>query len=89
MTGQSRCCDLCGADIVAGKRWVLLNRYGVGSGSSCVLTEGRNGNDDYEWDRGEEWLASGPLLCFPGCLSQWVEAKMAEGDAMKRMGRAE
>jgi hypothetical protein len=47
------------------------------------MTECLNLDDEVAWemhDDQEQWLASGPLLCWPHCFSQWVEMKMAETD---------
>lgn len=77
---------MCGCDKPAGtegRRWVIPNRMVFGSGRSSCMTECLNLDDEVAWemhDDQEQWLASGPLLCWPHCFSQWVEMKMAETD---------
>lgn len=77
---------MCGADPGAESRpWVLLNRYGYGSGRARGMTEGRNSRGEYLWEVGddldaEDELVTGPLLCFPSCLQQYLEGKMVEAD---------
>jgi hypothetical protein len=50
------------------------------------MTEGRNDQDETLWEMhdDEDWICTGPLLCWPHCFSQWIEMKMAEADIKMR-----
>ncbi len=86
-----RLCDLCSEEI-AGRRWVLLNRYLVGSGSCRRGSEGVDEEGECIWEVGsdeegmETYLdVTGPVLCFPGCLLLWIEGAMTDVDI--RLGK--
>lgn len=88
---EFRGCDLCGYALTG--PWLLLNRYGVGTGGDDgvrALVEGRNGEDGYLWqtsEADEDEFMTGPVLCWPACATQWIDAKMAEAvSVMKRKG---
>lgn len=83
---MERICDVCGK-VVTNQPWLLLNRYGVGSGRARCMSQANNGEGDYVWKQGddgegEDDMASGRLLCWPQCAATWVEWKMAEADIM-------
>jgi len=79
---NERACDMCGARI-EGARWLLLNRYGIGTGRTRALTErlDQNGNELWEMsDDIEEEYAAGVLLCWPACANDYIETRMVEAD---------
>ena len=83
-------CDLCGND-TAKRPWVLLNRFGYGTGLCRGMTEIRV-DGEYHWEVGDdldaqEEVATGRLLCFPHCLQTYLEGKMIEADI--EMGHTE
>lgn len=84
-------CDLCHQD--AGlKPWVLLNRYGYGTGRCRGMSEVYNQDGEYYWEVGDDLDAeqesvTGALLCFPECLKTYIEGKMIEADI--KMGHTE
>ena len=71
-------CDLCGEPI-ADRKWLLLNRYAIGTGYGRSLIECQV-DGECLWDCGTEGVSddvvSGSLLCWPGCAHQWIEAQM-------------
>lgn len=92
MRDRDECmCDLCHKD-TSDKPWVLLNRYGYGTGRCRGMSEAHSSEDEYHWDVGDnldevEEVVTGVLLCFPGCLQTFLEGKMIEADI--RMGHTE
>jgi len=76
-------CDLCG-ESVADKQWVILNRFLVGTGRGRCMSEVHNSDDEYLWMPGDETdsddYVTGTLLCFPVCLTTWLEGKMVSVD---------
>lgn len=77
-------CEFCGEDVSV-RPWVLLNRFGFGSGKVRGMCEMLNEDDDCEWDVGEDLdveaeVVSGPVLCFPRCLQTFIEGKMIEAE---------
>ena len=85
-------CEVCQRDLGQHggsevQPWVLLNRYGLGTGRSRGLTEVQNSDCEYLWDVGEfgegvgdDQAVTGALVCFPGCLTTYLEAKMVAVD---------
>ncbi len=76
-------CDYCGEHVGYDKPWVLLNRYGVGTGSKRCLSEIVT-DGEYLWEVDEDTgdvEAGGALLCWPQCLHSWIEGKMIQVDA--------
>lgn len=81
--GDNGCCDLCG-DPVDSRPWVLLNRFGYGSGKCRGMTEVQV-DGVCVWEVGddldaEQEVVSGWLLCFPGCLQMFLEGKMLQAE---------
>lgn len=72
-------CDLCKASLADGRRWVLLNRYGVGANKRNALVSVKPGETNI-WDVSDEKnaFATGALLCYPACLLTWIEGKLIE-----------
>jgi hypothetical protein len=75
-------CDYCRQD-VAGREWVILNRYVVGTSKGRNMVEERGTSGVCNWDigkgkAGNDDFATGPILCFPLCLTAWLEGKLAE-----------
>ena len=85
-------CLICGQAMEPGQRWLLLNRYGVGSGVARILCEALNSDGSYEWTIGQELpqdeeIATAHVLCWPGCATTFVELRMAEAEVeLGRMG---
>lgn len=44
-------CVICGQELGPGQRWLLLNRYGMGSGVARVLIEARMAEAEIELRR--------------------------------------
>lgn len=83
-------CFLCGADVIRGKPWLILNRVCYGTGRCRASSEFRNTDGAYLWDmdnQPDDELVSGPLLCFPGCVQIFIEGRMLEADI--KMGHTE
>ncbi len=79
--GDDLVCDLCGEHpIREGRAFVDLNRYVIGDANGVSMMEAviedENG-EEYSWDP-ENHACSGTLLCFPICMTQWMEAKLVE-----------
>lgn len=75
-------CDLCHQS-TDDRPWVLLNRYGYGTGNCRGMTEVHNSDDEYHWDVGndldaQEEVVTGTLLCFPECLRTYLEMIAAD-----------
>lgn len=85
---QESRCVVCDGPLGTGHGpWVMLNRYGFGTGNNRRMAEiTHNGDDDsYEWDMTDfaaegVMHASGLLMCFPGCMVTFLEAEMIEAD---------
>ena len=81
-------CDVCGCDL-AGKTWLMLNRYALGTGTNRCMSEVLVDNE-YEWSPNEDGAASdeyatGWTMCWPGCAQLFIDCKMAEVDAELRL----
>lgn len=79
-------CASCG-EIVRGQPWVLLNRWALGTGANRLMSEGLNKRGEYLWeqsDDGEDEYATGPILCWPTCASNYIDARMVETDVLCR-----
>lgn len=81
---DGRTCALCHQPI-ARQPWVLLNRYGIGTGDCRGMCEILDPRGQYFWDVGEDLdatpeVASGAVLCFPACLNLYIEGKMVAAD---------
>ena len=77
-------CDFCG-EALLGKPWVVLNRAVFGSGNSYAMSEFQNDRQECAWSHAHENedgepVASGPALCFPSCLTTFIEGRMIEAD---------
>ena len=77
MGDPDRCCDVCD-EAVGETPWLLLNRYGVGTGGAHGMFTVLTHDDEYLWDQ-EDDEASGVLL-HRGCIELWLDMKMAEID---------
>lgn len=70
-------CDLCGEET---RRYVILNRWAVVSGRAGSLI---SGPQPYKWIP-KTGVCSGFVLCAPGCVGMWIEARLVEGDVRAR-----
>jgi len=82
MSDEANKCELCGEPVDSGP-WLLLNRFGVGSGRARALSERRNDDGEYLWriypgedDREGDERATGPVLHWPICAKEWIEGLM-------------
>lgn len=78
-------CRVCSAPVEADQRWLLLNRYALGTGTCRGMSESTNDEGEYLWEMSEdaeEEFATGVLLHYPACVSLWIDAKMAEVNMM-------
>jgi len=78
-------CRYCGEPVWSENQtrslWLLLNRYGVGTGKFRSLTSVENDDGECVWDvGGEEDLANGVVLHWPICANAWIEGKMIEAN---------
>lgn len=78
-------CAVCAEPLTG--RWIILNRYAIGTGKSRRLAEGRGNDDEYLWEmtddedpEGEEERATGHGMCYPNCLLTFIDATMIETD---------
>lgn len=74
-------CSVCG-EVIGSQPWLLLNRYGVGTGpgGARCLTEIVI-DEEYIWEQGgwdEEDYASGAVVCWPDCAYTYIEGKMIQ-----------
>lgn len=79
-------CAVCG-DTISGE-WLLLNRYGISDGRARWLASVCNTDGDYLWDINEdpdhEDIATGRVLHWPTCATQYIEGRMAEARVESR-----
>lgn len=89
MTDWKRHCDFCNEIINTRKPWLLLNRYGIGTGLARCLTQANTIGGEYLWElgnpndeeeEGDGDYATGTLLCWPDCANKWIEGKMMTAD---------
>lgn len=73
-----RHCTACGEPVGA-QPWILLNRFGLGTGKARCMTQLENEDGDYLWDQHRD-IATGAVLHWPDCAFQFVEAKMVAVD---------
>jgi len=75
-------CVYCNAPL-DGQPWLLLNRYGIGTGSARCLSEICDEDDEYIWalnaDPDKE-VVTGIGLCWPECAYSFIEGRMIETD---------
>lgn len=79
-------CIVCDEPIGASP-WLLLNRYGIGTGTHRILAQGHNQEGEYEWHQtedDEEEYATGYVTHWPQCSVMFIEGKMALADAAGR-----
>lgn len=83
-----RPCSVCGNPMDDARPWLLLNRYGIGTGSGRSLHAPLNCDGDVVWEMGDDDAenehASGPMTCWPVCTNLYIEGKMAETDVVLR-----
>lgn len=80
-----RACAVCADPMTDERQWVLLNRFGVGTGSGRALCAPPNCDGDVLWEvdpdaPSDEEHASGAMTCWPQCTQLYIEAKMAEAN---------
>lgn len=75
-------CDFCKESLADNRKWVLLNRYGIGTGHKSALVS-IEPDGQYIWDveNVDQECVSAVTLCYPTCLLTWIEGKMVEVDA--------
>lgn len=76
-------CAVCGEPVTDGMPWIVLNRWVLGTGRVRAMVEGLNEDDEYLWEMwpdglAEDERATGKLLHWPICASQWIDGKMIE-----------
>ena len=76
---MKRSCEYCGKPTDQGQPWVLLNRVCFGSGQASMMSSFTDDENQCSWDQ-NKWIASGPVLCYPDCLRDFIEGRMIECD---------
>lgn len=81
-------CSVCGGQIDDGE-WLLLNRYAVGFGTGRAMTSATNDDGEYWWDLDDDDddVITGPVMHWPVCATQYVDARMAEWRVRMRSGK--
>lgn len=67
-------CDFCARQLTHRVNWVGLNRWVVSSKRTEMMSEC---GSSYVWEP-EESSFTGTTLCFPKCLTQWLEDRVIE-----------
>jgi len=75
-------CALCG-ESTESSPWIVLNRWIIGTGVGRAMVEALNKDGEYLWEMlpegaAQDEFASGRVLHWPICATQWIDAKMAE-----------
>lgn len=74
-------CRVCDKPIEDGELWLALNRYLVGAGHAHEMAEGRDHEDEYEWEQGggdDDLRATAVPLHWPICATMWIDGKIAD-----------
>lgn len=74
-------CATCGEEVEAGSEWLLLNRWGLCTGSLRGLRTEVNIDGEYDWhldpDPEADDYATGPVMHWPICATQYIEGHLA------------
>lgn len=86
---RRRKCIVCG-DSCEDKPWLVVNRYGIGTGKASCLISVLDDESTYLWERDEDGdlIVSGVLLCWPACAKAYIDGKMFEVDTEINKRRA-